>query len=313
MKGKVKWFNNSKGYGFIETPESEDIFVHYSAIRADGFQTLEEGQEVEFEKTQGPKGPQAEQVVKLGTVAEPEPEELRTEEKPSEEFVAFALVGDGIRMVSLTPDGTYRILDETNNLHRILYVTSSETMALQIAVEELESLINDPKARELDFQEFFERYPDFILNDEYKRAHPHVVLAKDEGASLIPDFVLEPIDQSALCDLLELKVPSAQVFVLQQRRMRFAAAVAEACAQLREYSMFFDEEANRQKVQKQYGLLAFRPRMFVIIGRRGDVGPIDVRKMETDLPNIRVRTYDDVVDRIKAKVDAMKHGSHKFN
>jgi hypothetical protein len=113
--------------------------------------------------------------------------------------------------------------------------------------------------------------------------------------------------------LLELKVPSAQVFVLQQRRMRFAAAVAEACAQLREYSMFFDEEANRQKVQKQYGLLAFKPRMFVIIGRRGDVSPIDVRKMETDLPNIRVRTYDDVVDRIKAKVDAMRHGGRKFN
>src|SRR5438477_10130543 len=104
ITGKVKWFNNSKGYGFIEQPGSEDIFVHYSAIKGDGFKTLEEGQEVEFEKTQGPKGPQAEQVVRLGTVAEPEPEpeELRTEAKPSQEFVAFALVGDGIRMVSLT-------------------------------------------------------------------------------------------------------------------------------------------------------------------------------------------------------------------
>ena len=62
ITGKVKWFNNSKGYGFIEQPGSSDIFVHYSAIQGDGFKTLEEGQEVEFEVTQGPKGPQAEKV-----------------------------------------------------------------------------------------------------------------------------------------------------------------------------------------------------------------------------------------------------------
>ncbi len=59
ITGKVKWFNNSKGYGFIEQPGSSDIFVHYSAIQGDGFKTLEEGQEVEFEVTQGPKGPQS--------------------------------------------------------------------------------------------------------------------------------------------------------------------------------------------------------------------------------------------------------------
>src|SRR5205807_1993902 len=56
ITGKVKWFNNSKGYGFIEQPGSSDIFVHYSAIQGDGFKTLEEGQEVEFEVTQGRKG-----------------------------------------------------------------------------------------------------------------------------------------------------------------------------------------------------------------------------------------------------------------
>lgn len=59
MKGTVKWFNASKGYGFI-TPESgEDVFVHYSAIQAEGYRSLEEGQSVEFEVTKGPKGLQA--------------------------------------------------------------------------------------------------------------------------------------------------------------------------------------------------------------------------------------------------------------
>lgn len=63
-KGTVKWFNNSKGYGFI-TPESgSDVFVHHSAIQGDGFKSLDEGQEVEFDIQQGPKGAQAVNVVK---------------------------------------------------------------------------------------------------------------------------------------------------------------------------------------------------------------------------------------------------------
>jgi CspA family cold shock protein len=63
--GQVKWFNNAKGYGFIEQPGDPDIFVHYSAIQGDGYKTLTQGQEVEFEVTNGPKGPQAENVTKV--------------------------------------------------------------------------------------------------------------------------------------------------------------------------------------------------------------------------------------------------------
>jgi CspA family cold shock protein len=60
--GTVKWFNAGKGYGFIEREEGEDVFVHFSAIQADGFRTLEEGQQVEFSIEQGPKGLQAAEV-----------------------------------------------------------------------------------------------------------------------------------------------------------------------------------------------------------------------------------------------------------
>lgn len=307
MNGRVKWWNDSKGYGFITDETGEDVFVHYSAIQMTGFHTLTEGEPVTFEKVRGPKGPQAANV-RRGASQEPEEVPAPDDQLAGQELIAMALLGDKIKMVSLAPDGRYKFLDDAENLHTILYTWSSETLALQRAAEELEALMNDPRAQESAFQDFFERHPDLILNDEYKRAHPRIVLTDEKGYSLIPDFILEPVAQNAVCDLLELKLPSAPVFVLQKNRPRFSAAVLEACAQLREYSRFFDEEKNRKAIRDKYGLITFRPKMFVIIGRRGTVSPIDVRKIEGDLPNLQLRTYDELLNRVKTRIEAMKRG-----
>lgn len=64
-RGKIKWFSNQKGYGFITREGGKDVFVHYSAIKGEGYKTLKEGDEVEFEITQGPKGEQAANVIKI--------------------------------------------------------------------------------------------------------------------------------------------------------------------------------------------------------------------------------------------------------
>ena len=64
LKGTVKWFNNAKGYGFIGRNDGPDVFVHYSAIASEGYKSLQEGDQVEFEITEGQKGPQAANVVK---------------------------------------------------------------------------------------------------------------------------------------------------------------------------------------------------------------------------------------------------------
>jgi cold shock protein len=65
MQGKVKWFNNEKGFGFIEREDGDDVFVHFSAIAGEGFKSLEEGQTVEFEIVEGARGPQAANVEKV--------------------------------------------------------------------------------------------------------------------------------------------------------------------------------------------------------------------------------------------------------
>jgi len=64
-KGTVKWFNNAKGYGFLGRDDGADVFVHYSSIQLDGYKTLKEGDQVEFDVIQGAKGPQADQVIRL--------------------------------------------------------------------------------------------------------------------------------------------------------------------------------------------------------------------------------------------------------
>lgn len=64
-QGVVKWFNNEKGYGFIQRDSGDDVFVHHSAIQAEGFRSLNEGDQVEFSVTQGPKGYQAQEVTKV--------------------------------------------------------------------------------------------------------------------------------------------------------------------------------------------------------------------------------------------------------
>ena len=65
QNGKVKWFNNEKGFGFIEVEGGDDVFVHFTAIQGDGYKSLEEGQEVSFEIVEGNRGPQAANVAKL--------------------------------------------------------------------------------------------------------------------------------------------------------------------------------------------------------------------------------------------------------
>jgi len=69
-KGKVKWFNNAKGYGFLGRDDGPDVFVHFSAIQIEGYKSLKEGDEVEFDVVQGEKGPQADHVIRQREVAE---------------------------------------------------------------------------------------------------------------------------------------------------------------------------------------------------------------------------------------------------
>jgi hypothetical protein len=235
--------------------------------------------------------------------------EVQSELPLPEPLLALTQSMGRLLVVSLTPDGTYTFLDPHQNSHAILHGADPQTFELANAIEEFEDLINFRRATEADFQRFFERSPSFILTDEHKRAHPHIVLQSDSrsGRKLIPDFVLEPADRNGLADLLDIKLPTAQVLVLKRSRPRYSAAVMEACAQLREYSAFFEDSQNITAVQNKYGLKAYRPRLFIIMGRKQNVDPLIARRVSDDLPpRITIRTYDDLLQRMQSRLERLK-------
>lgn len=231
-----------------------------------------------------------------------EKEETGDQKEQFEELSAIALINGKLKLIYLSKDKKKQIYFDELYMHGGLHITSSESTALKAAVEELEELINDPNTKENELQDFFERNPEFILNDSYKEAHPKIVLDNKKDEKLIPDFILEPYDQGSICDILDIKLASCKIWIMKKNRTRFSQDVLEACAQLREYSRYFDEEDNRNRVLEKYGLSSYKPKLIVIIGRRGQISPIIRRHIESGIQDITVSTYDDVLSRMRHKI-----------
>ncbi len=155
-------------------------------------------------------------------------EELLT---ANDEYVGLTFLEGRFRLIALRPDGSYRYLDSESHLHDLVFTVSSETKALEHAIDELQELLNSKTAKEHDFQTFFENNPSFITSDEHVEARADIYLTREGAPTLKPDFMLRPLDPHRTSDLLELKLPSAQVYVQQPRRERLSQAVMEArCA-----------------------------------------------------------------------------------
>ncbi|MET8697348.1 Shedu anti-phage system protein SduA domain-containing protein [Kitasatospora sp. NPDC004723] len=209
-----------------------------------------------------------------------------------------------LRIATAEPDGTgiaagHDLLD----LIRLGLYTSERWIS---RVRELEDLINDPAVKENDLQRFFERNPDFLFGDAYQEAYPQLVLPLGDGKNLRPDFGLRPHNQQALCDLLDLKLPTARLLSGIESRRRLSSKVMDAVGQMSNYQRYFDSEARRREIEQAYGLRFYRPRMLVVIGKRAGVDPVQLRQAEADVPNLLLITYDDLLERARAKGNTRK-------
>jgi hypothetical protein len=295
--GPVSWSN---GYSVLDFHRVQHLT--YSDIQAAAGYSPNE-------VFQGIRVPSPDRAAALISALGLDADEHRGENTPAEagEDIGIVLVNGRLRMVSVTPNGMVRRLGEYNQAHGILLIDSLKAHAWKSAADELEELINSPYPTERRLQDFFERNPHFLHGDLYAEARPHILLQRDNAGPLIPDFVLRPHNPHALCDLLELKLPSARLVVGNNNRKRLSAAVSEACAQLREYRDYFEVLENRKAVEALHNLRLFRPRLIVVIGRRDRYPAIDLRRAETDVPNLIITTYDDLIERARSR---MRRDSH---
>lgn len=172
-------------------------------------------------------------------------------------------------------------------------------------LSEFDDILNDPSAREHHFQEFFERNPQFLLGLDYERAIPHPILYREEDGPLIPDFFLQPLD-NALCDVLDLKLPTAKLIVGGKNRLRLSSSLFEAVAQLREYHDYFEDPNLREAVRNRYGITAFKPALSVVIGRSPrHISPEKYRQIQTGAGGVQLLTYDDLRRKMERMISKM--------
>ncbi len=167
--------------------------------------------------------------------------------------------------------------------------------ALGVELLKFEELISDRKTKEVQIQRFLEQHPTILEALGYRSIYPQIVLARDDGTSLRPDFILEPIG-SPWCEILDLKLPGTSIAVGRRDRKMMAAAVHELVAQLREYGAYFENERLAKRVEDVYGIKCYRPRLVGVIGRDPNLADErQKRRMMTAYSDVSVVTFDEVL------------------
>jgi len=182
-----------------------------------------------------------------------------------------------------------------DNLAVLTHFKEQYSSLLPSEILELEDLINDPRAKEEDLQEFFERHPQLFRRWDQRDVFPHVFLTREKDGPFIPDFLLvDPDSQRAT--IVDLKLPQAKLVRRQKNRDRFSGAVTEARAQLLEYHDWFEQESNRERLKKRLGMEVYRPRLGVVIGSSSEFrDAFDKQKLAASMPDVDVVTYDEIV------------------
>jgi hypothetical protein len=140
-----------------------------------------------------------------------------------------------------------------------------------------------------------------MLGYGYNRIYPQVILQRDDGTSLRPDFILEPVGNN-WCDILDIKLPDKSVVVGGRDRKRFSASVEELIAQLREYAAYFEDSRLARRIEEIYGIKCYKPRLIGIIGRDPFIeDERQFRRLATQYTDVDVLTFDRLLEIAKSR------------
>ncbi len=181
------------------------------------------------------------------------------------------------------------------------FTVHRDTYGVQYEVEKFEALINNPQISEPELQKFFEDHPHFLLIQDMAQALPHPRFVDQDGALLIPDFMLKPVvaeQRDSKWEVLDLKLPTSNLLSGPARHRGFSQAVIKAITQLRNYGDYFQNPANASVIKSVLGRPLRYPRLAVLIGRLpSSENEIEAfERAQSREPYVRVVTYDEILE-----------------
>lgn len=183
----------------------------------------------------------------------------------------------------------------------LLSVSSQSLPLIQhYILAEFESLINRPKIREQEIQNFLELYPEILQSLGYSRCVPHVMLSESGKREMIPDFILHRPGGNGF-DILDLKLPTARIAV-SKPYYRISHEISKAVGQLKAYSDYFKNSVNRERFIRAHQIEYFEPKLIVAIGRQSQYLSNEMRSgIEDQVPGMRILTYDELVSYARTR------------
>jgi hypothetical protein len=210
--------------------------------------------------------------------------------------------GSKLKLSPTILGGVHAFLLETEGSRpspsKVSFVEPKTEIITVESIEELSELVNSKATKEPDLQRYFERYPSLLCEDSSYRIYSQIVLERDDGTTLRPDFFLEPVSTGLeqLPTVVDLKLPTEDLILNQKNRSRFYSKIYQYAAQLREYGDYLDSPTNRKRVMECYGIKALRPRLVMIVGK--DYGTADyslIERVNRSIFPVEVKTYNDIL------------------
>jgi hypothetical protein len=174
-------------------------------------------------------------------------------------------------------------------------IIAAQTGAIfQNELTEFNDLLSRRSTTEPRYQRFLEEHPAFLNMLGYKQAYPKIILEREDGTSLVPDFMIEPFDQE-FWDVLDIKLPTARLITGRRDRKKFSSEVHQLFGQLREYAAYFDDAKNRARIQERYGISAYKPRMIGIIGINYETNDkLQLQRVKSQYRDYKLWTFEDL-------------------
>jgi Domain of unknown function (DUF4263) len=220
-------------------------------------------------------------------------------------FVEYAVQLRGNEML-LTPYHSHAVHSiETKNelvLGRPGVVAEKTASLLAPQISEFESLLANKRVREFEIQTYLERSPTLLQALGYAQVYPQVVLQRDDGTFLRPDFIVQPTSDE-WCDIVDIKLPTMQTVVGVRDRKTLSSAIHELAAQLREYSAYFENENLSRRLEQRYGIKCYRPRLIGVIGTDPRLADDrQMRRLMTAYSDVRILTFDQLLLHAKNRL-----------